>query len=90
MATPPNSEHRAPDDRAKKGRGGLPTSTSGMIVAGAAALWVLLFLVLNRQTVTIHFVFFSTRVALFWALALAAGAGILIGLLVARRRRART
>jgi len=48
------------------------------------------FLVLNRQTDTIHFVFFSTRVALFWALALATGAGILIGLLVARRRRART
>jgi uncharacterized integral membrane protein len=60
-----------------------------MIVAGVAALWVLLFLVLNRQSVTIHFVFFSTRVALFWALALATGAGVLIGLLVARKRRGR-
>ena len=87
MTTPPNSEHRAAAD-AKKGRAGLPTSTGGMIVAGVAALWVLLFLVLNRQSVTIHFVFFSTRVALFWALALATGAGVLIGLLVARRRRA--
>ena len=90
MATPPNSEHPAPGEDAKKGRGGLPTSTGGMIVAGVAVLWVLLFLVLNRQSVTIHFVFFSTRVALFWALALATGAGILIGLLVARRRRAHT
>ena len=53
-------------------------------------MWVLLFLILNRQSVTIHFVFFSTRVALFWALALATGAGVLIGLLVARRRRGRT
>jgi uncharacterized integral membrane protein len=45
-----------------------------------------LFLILNRQQVTVHFVFFSTRVALFWALALAAAAGILIGLGLAHRR----
>jgi uncharacterized integral membrane protein len=89
MQTPPNSEPRTPGNDAKKGRTRLPTSTGGMIVAGVAALWVLLFLVLNRQSVTIHFVFFSTRVALFWALALATGAGVLIGLLVARRRRTR-
>ena len=90
MTTPPNSEHRTPGDGANTSRGRLPTSTGGMMVAGVAVLWVLLFLVLNRQSVTIHFVFFSTRVALFWALALATGAGILIGLLVARRRRAHT
>jgi uncharacterized integral membrane protein len=86
MTTPQNSEHGPRSDEAKKSRARLPTSTGGMIVAAVAALWVLLFLILNRQSVTIHFVFFSTRVALFWALALATGAGILIGLLVARRR----
>jgi uncharacterized integral membrane protein len=89
MTTPPNSEHE-PRSEAGKGRSPLPTSTGGMIVAAVAAVWVLLFLILNRQSVTIHFVFFSTRVALFWALALATGAGVLIGLLVARRRRGRT
>jgi uncharacterized integral membrane protein len=58
-----------------------------MIVAGLAALWVALFLILNRQEVSVHFVFFTTRIRLFWALALAAVAGLLIGLLLARRRR---
>jgi uncharacterized integral membrane protein len=89
MQTPPDNEHGTRSDHAKKGRARLPTSTGGMIVAAVAALWVVLFLILNRQSVTIHFVFFSTRVALFWALALATGAGVLIGLLVARRRRTR-
>ncbi len=83
----------APHDPGTK-KGGvqdrIPTSRGALIVAGVAALWIVLFLLLNRQRVTVHFVFFSTRVALFWALALATGAGILIGLLVARRRRART
>ena len=64
----------------------IPTSGGALIVAGVAALWIVLFLLLNRQRVTVHFVFFSTRVALFWALALAAAAGILIGLGLAHRR----
>ena len=79
----------APHDPGTK-KGGvqdrIPTSGGALIVAGVAALWIVLFLLLNRQSVTVHFVFFSTRVALFWALALAAAAGILIGLGLAHRR----
>ena len=79
----------APHDPGTK-KGGvqdrIPTSGGALIVAGVAALWIVLFLLLNRQSVTVHFVFFSTRVALFWALALAAAAGILMGLGLAHRR----
>ena len=75
MATPPH------DTGEKKG-----TSQGVLIVAGVAAVWVVLFLILNSQHVTVNFVFFSTRIALFWALALAAAAGILIGLGLAYRR----
>jgi len=73
---------------AKKGgvQDRIPTSRGALLVAGVAAVWIVLFLILNRQQVTVHFVFFSTRVALFWALALAAAAGILIGLGLAHRR----
>jgi uncharacterized integral membrane protein len=71
-------------------RGGVqdrfPTSRGALLVAGIATVWIVLFLILNRQRVTVHFVFFSTRVALFWALALAAAAGILMGLGLAHRR----
>ena len=64
----------------------IPASRGTLLVVGIAALWIVLFLLLNRQRVTIHFVFFSTRVALFWALALAAASGILIGVGLAHRR----
>jgi uncharacterized integral membrane protein len=64
----------------------IPTSRGALLVAGVAAVWIVLFLILNRQRVTVHFVFLSTRVALFWALALAVASGILIGLGLAHRR----
>jgi uncharacterized integral membrane protein len=63
----------------RKGRGTL-------ILAVAVAVWAVLFLLLNRESVRVRFVFFSTRLPLIWALALAVGAGVVIGLLVARRR----
>jgi uncharacterized integral membrane protein len=73
---------------AKKGgvQDRIPTSRGALLVSGLAAVWIVLFLILNRQDVTVHFVFFSTRIALFWALALAATAGILVGLGLAHRR----
>ena len=63
----------------RKGRGTL-------ILAVAVVVWAVLFLLLNRESVRVHFVFFSTSLPLIWALALALGAGVVIGLLVARRR----
>jgi uncharacterized integral membrane protein len=77
MAAAPERKPAPPNPR---GRGTL-------IAAVAVVVWAVLFLLLNRQTVTIHFVFFSTRLALFWALALAVGAGIVIGLLLGRRKK---
>jgi uncharacterized integral membrane protein len=65
-----------------KGRGTL-------IVATIIVVWAVLFLVLNRQKVTVHFVLFSTRLALFWALLLAVASGIVIGLVAGRRRQNR-
>jgi uncharacterized integral membrane protein len=81
MATPSHETQQTSGARSR-----VPSSRGGQIVAGCAAVWVVLFLVLNSQTVTVHFIFFSTRIALFWALALATAAGILIGLGLARRR----
>jgi uncharacterized integral membrane protein len=63
----------------RKGRGTL-------VLAVAVVVWAVLFLLLNRESVRVHFVFFSTSLPLIWALALALGAGVVIGLLVARRR----
>lgn len=82
MATPPHGT----DERKQGARDRIPTSRGGWIVLGCLVIWVVLFLVLNSQHVTVNFVFFSTQIALFWALALAAAAGILIGLGLARRR----
>jgi uncharacterized integral membrane protein len=85
MATPPHET----EPRKKGARDRMPSSRGGMIVLGCLVVWVVLFLLLNSQTVTVNFVFFSTRIALFWALALAAAAGILIGFGLARRRSSR-
>jgi uncharacterized integral membrane protein len=87
MSTTPN----APDTRggsAPATRDGQrnPKGRATLIVAVVVAVYALLFLFLNRQTVTVHFVVFTTRLALIWALALATGSGVVIGLLVARRR----
>lgn len=64
-----------------------PKARGTLIIAAVVAVWAVLFLLLNRQTVTVHFVVFSTRLALFWALALATASGTVIGLVIARRRR---
>jgi uncharacterized integral membrane protein len=59
-----------------------------LVVAAVLSLYALLLILLNNQHVTVHFVFFTTRIGLFWALALAVISGIFIGLLIARRRSA--
>jgi uncharacterized integral membrane protein len=60
-----------------------------MIVALVIIAYAVLFLVLNRDSVRVHFVFFSTRVPLFWALALAVLVGAGVGWLIGRRRAGR-
>jgi uncharacterized integral membrane protein len=60
------------------------------IVVIIIAVYAVLFLVLNRKSVNVHFVLFSTRVPLFWALALAVVVGACVGWLAARRRAGRT
>jgi uncharacterized integral membrane protein len=71
-----SKDSKAPNTR---GRGTL-------VVAAVLSLYALLLILLNNQHVTVHFVFFTTRIGLFWALALAVISGIFIGLLIARRR----
>jgi uncharacterized integral membrane protein len=60
-----------------------------MIVALVVLVYAVLFLVLNRDSVKVHFVFFSTRLPLFWALALAVLVGTGVGWLTAHRRAGR-
>jgi uncharacterized integral membrane protein len=66
-----------------------PRSQARTIVALLVVGYAVLFLVLNRDSVNVHFVFFSTRVPLFWALALAVLVGAGVGWLAARRRAGR-
>ena len=63
-----------------------PKGRAALIIALVLVAYVVLFLILNSQSVTVHFVVFTTRLSLFWALALAAGSGVLVGLLIAHRR----
>jgi uncharacterized integral membrane protein len=53
------------------------------------AALLIAFVVENSASVTVHFVFFSARVSLIWALILAALLGALADRLVQRRARRR-
>ena len=60
-----------------------------LILLGLLALYLLLFVVLNAKTVTISFVFFSSRISLIVALVLAAALGFVGGYLIDQIRRRR-
>jgi uncharacterized integral membrane protein len=91
MASSPSTPPQPSAPAGEKKRGLHKPESRGMQIAAAvAALWVILFLLLNSQTVTVHFVLFSTRIALVWALALSAIAGAVIGVFFGRRRRPHT
>ncbi|MBO2446830.1 LapA family protein [Actinomadura barringtoniae] len=70
------------------GRGGMlgkvPTRAW---VAIALAVLVLVFIFQNRQNARVHFLFVSVTSPMWTALLIAAGVGVLIGILAAGRRK---
>jgi uncharacterized integral membrane protein len=63
-----------------------------LIVLGLLLAYVIAFVLENRATVHVHFVFFTASLSLIWTLLLSLALGVLVGTLVAqldRRRRRR-
>jgi uncharacterized integral membrane protein len=62
------------------------TVTPRMMIAGLIVVLVVFFVILNREETPVSFIFFTARVDLWIALALAALAGFAAGFLSGRRR----
>ena len=63
-----------------------------LIVLGLLLAYVIAFVLENRNSVHVHFVFFTASLSLIWALLLSLALGVLAGILLAqldRRRRRR-
>jgi uncharacterized integral membrane protein len=63
-----------------------------LIVLGLLLAYVIAFVLENRNSVHVHFVFFTASLSLIWALLLSLAIGVLAGILLAqldRRRRRR-
>ncbi len=60
---------------------------SGRAIGGIViAALVVIFIVINREQVSVSFVFFTTTMALWIALAIAAVGGLFAGFLIGRKR----
>jgi uncharacterized integral membrane protein len=87
-----NKEHRKPGLRRRFERGSQtfqPALWSRLIVVGVAAVYALLFVVLNTRKVRIDFVFVSTRASLIWVILLCLGVGVVLGVLLSQLHRHR-
>jgi uncharacterized integral membrane protein len=60
-----------------------------LVVLGLVALYVILFIVLNRHATKVDFVVGSTRVSVIWVILLSLVAGAVLGAYGARLRRRR-
>lgn len=60
-----------------------------LFVLGVAAVYLVLFIVLNTRTVKISFVFASTRVSIVIAILLSLAIGVVLGVLLSQLRRYR-
>jgi uncharacterized integral membrane protein len=77
-------------DRLQEGRKTFqPGLWARLIVIGAVALYLLLFVVLNTRHVSVKFVFASTRVSLIWVILLSLAAGVVLGVLLSQLSRHR-
>ncbi len=56
----------------------------------AAAVYLILFVVLNTKTVRVRFVFDSTRVSLIWVIVLSVLIGLVLGVLLSQLHRFRS
>jgi uncharacterized integral membrane protein len=70
---PPGADPERPDDE-----GGFPIR---LVLLGLLGLYVLLFIILNSGSVSVSFVFFSTKISLIVGLVLAIALGFLGGYL---------
>ena len=86
MSTGPDGEgHKHDNDTRLLGR---------IVVLGLIAAYAIAFILKNRQTVHVHFVFFTASVSLIWlillSLLLGLGGGVLLSQLYRRRRAGKT
>ena len=79
---------QAPGDRPAQGTGD-HKARAKLIAAAVLAVLLVLFAVLNSQTVRVHFVFTTARVPMIVVIVVCAVIGVAVGWLIGRRRAAR-
>jgi uncharacterized integral membrane protein len=60
-----------------------------LIIGGIALLYLIVFVVENRKTVSVHWVVGTTRSSLIWVILVSLALGLLIGVGLSRLRRRR-
>jgi uncharacterized integral membrane protein len=80
---------QAPGDRQRSPAAANRKTGAKTIAAALLAALVILFAVLNSQTVRVHFVFTTARVPMIVVIAVCAAIGVAVGWLIGRRRAAR-
>ena len=92
MANTPGQPVGTPPS-AKGGRRRSNREVARLVVAGVGLILLIAFVLDNSQTVSVGFVFFSTKLSLIWVLLIAALLGALVDRLViylSQRRKRRT
>lgn len=83
-------DHASLGDRLEEGRRTFqPGLWLRLLVIGAGLVYLILFVVLNTNTVRVRFVFDSTRVSLIWVIVLSVLIGIVLGVLISQLHRFR-
>ena len=99
MTNETNTPKKAPRrSRLGRNREGAKSFQPGLwlrlLPAGAALVYLVLFIGLNTHRVKVSFVFSSTRVSLIWVVLLSGALGLLVGVLLSQlyrfRRRSKT
>jgi len=89
--TPAEPDHTSLGDRLEEGRRTFqPGLWLRLTVIAAGLVYLILFVVLNTNTVKVRFVFDSTRVSLIWVIVLSVLIGIVLGVLLSQLHRFRS
>jgi uncharacterized integral membrane protein len=88
---PAEPDHPSIGDRLQEGRRTFqPGLWLRLTVIAAGLVYLILFVVLNTNTVKVRFVFDSTRVSLIWVIVLSVLIGIVLGVLLSQLHRFRS
>jgi uncharacterized integral membrane protein len=88
---PVEPDHPKLSDRIEEGRRTFqPGLWLRLTVIAAGLVYLILFVVLNTNTVRVRFVFDSTRVSLIWVIVLSVLIGIVLGVLLSQLHRFRS